>query len=926
VETNTYGTLGRVVQQRDAANGLWTFAYTFQSYAGSYSSGGNSVTDPRGVVRKYIYDADNRVTQRDTYDGTTLLERLQWTYNANGDVTGFTDAAGRQHSVTYDSRGNVLTATADSGSGGLSLQSSFTYNATNDPLTATDPLSHTTTLTYDSRGNPLTATNALNQATTFTYDATTGDLLTATDATSRTTTFGYNAAGDLTSIQVPGGATWTLAYDAAGRPTSVTDPLMHTTTVALDGMGRVTSVTNALNQTTSLLYDAVGNRTRLTDALGRQTNYAYDALDRLTSVTDAMSPAGVTGYGYDANGNLTSVTNALGKVWSYTYDKRNRLLTATDPLTHQASYTYDANSNVSHVQKPDGTTNRFVYDRVNRLTGVDFANNSTLDIQYAYDTASRRTGMTDGTGTTTYAYDNADRLTSVTAPNTGTVSYGYDAAGRQTSITYPTTNHQVTYGYNTRGELASVQAWTVGTTSYSYDAAGRLTGVATPNGVSSTLAYDIADRLTSITHVKGMTTLEDIQYVVNAVGNRTQMTDSVGTTNWTYDNLDRLTNVSYPNGDTVAYGYDKVGNRTSHTINGVVKMNSFDDANRMTASGTDSYTYDANGNQTSKTIGSVTTTYSYDALDRLTGISGPVTASYAYNGDGLRVSKTVGGTTTRFTWDVLGIGQVIADGNEYVWGHGLVGQVTAGGTATYAHADGLGSIRLLTDAMGAVVGTKQYDAFGAARSTTGLTLPFGYTGEQEGAESGLVYLRARFMDPQTARFAGKDPWPGYAVDPSSQHSYTYGRNNPNRWTDPSGLIAAPVSSGASSPSCDMSFLMAQAFPSVVEVSDDCGSVRLELTDEGGGELGIRIRLHTSNFFAQITMVQLEIRWVNVTNPADIRGRITATRRQWPSRNARYNRTVNTAPGNVIANLSGRVTLLGGATCSILPTAAGTTVS
>jgi YD repeat-containing protein len=169
------------------------------------------------------------------------------------------------------------------------------------------------------------------------------------------------------------------------------------------------------------------------------------------------------------------------------------------------------------------------------------------------------------------------------------------------------------------------------TTNYTYDTAGRLTGITNPNGTSSALTYDNADRLTRITHSRGMTNLEDIQYLVNAVGNRTQMTDSAGVTTWTYDNLDRLTNVSYPNSDTTIYGYDKAGNRTSHTVNGVAKTNTFDNANRMTASGTDTYAYDANGNQTGKTSGGVTTTYTYDALDRLTGISGPVTASYAHN-------------------------------------------------------------------------------------------------------------------------------------------------------------------------------------------------------------------------------------------------------------------------------------------------------
>jgi YD repeat-containing protein len=31
------------------------------------------------------------------------------------------------------------------------------------------------------------------------------------------------------------------------------------------------------------------------------------------------------------------------------------------------------------------------------------------------------------------------------------------------------------------------------------------------------------------------------------------MTDSAGTTSWGYNNLDRLTSVSYPNGDSSSY-------------------------------------------------------------------------------------------------------------------------------------------------------------------------------------------------------------------------------------------------------------------------------------------------------------------------------------------------------------------------------------
>ncbi len=268
-------------------------------------------------------------------------------------------------------------------------------------------------------------------------------------------------------------------------------------------------------------------------------------------------------------------------------------------------------------------------------------------------------------------------------------------------------------------------------------------------------------------------------------GSWTQLVDSSGTTSYNYDDLYRLTEVDYPNSDVVSYGYDAVGNRTSLTVNGTTTTNTFDAANELTASGSDTYSYDDNGNLTSKTVSSVTTAYGYDALNQLTSISGPVSASYVYNGDGLRVSKTVSSTTTNYTWDQTGIGQVISDGNDYVWGLGLISQITSG-TPTYAHSDGLGDTRLLTDSSGSVVGTQEYDAFGVTRSQSGTQLPFTYTGEQVDPESGLVYLRNRYLDPATGRFMTPDP---LSFLGSGVNLYAYVGGDPINSIDPSGAFS-----------------------------------------------------------------------------------------------------------------------------------------
>ncbi|MGE0600435.1 MAG: hypothetical protein AB7J35_14890 [Dehalococcoidia bacterium] len=55
-----------------------------------------------------------------------------------------------------------------------------------------------------------------------------------------------------------------------------------------------------------------------------------------------------------------------------------------------------------------------------------------------------------------------------------------------------------------------------------------------------------------------------------------------------------------------------------------------------------------------------------------------VTTTFAYRGDGLRDSRTVGMSTTTFTWDIAGgLPVVLDDGNQYVYGAGLVHTTSA---------------------------------------------------------------------------------------------------------------------------------------------------------------------------------------------------------------------------------------------------------
>ncbi len=190
--------------------------------------------------------------------------------------------------------------------------------------------------------------------------------------------------------------------------------------------------------------------------------------------------------------------------------------------------------------------------------------------------------------------------------------------------------------------------------------------------------------------------------------------------------------------------------------------------------------------------------YMYNANNLLTGIATDqgLMASYAYDVQGRRISKTVNGSTTHQIWDGQNIvREEMAAGAEYnyYYSRRLFAQKTGTEIRRYLY-DGHGSVIGLDnvddydyDEDGNVIDHNNgdrydYDAFGNLRSVTGETYnPFRYCGEYLDAESGLIYLRNRYYDPQTGRFITEDP----AKDGTNW--YVYCGNNPVMFVDPSGL-------------------------------------------------------------------------------------------------------------------------------------------
>jgi RHS repeat-associated protein len=258
---------------------------------------------------------------------------------------------------------------------------------------------------------------------------------------------------------------------------------------------------------------------------------------------------------------------------------------------------------------------------------------------------------------------------------------------------------------------------------------------------------------------------------------------------YTYDLLNRLTAADYSDGPYFHYTYDSAGNRLTQTVPTGTTTYSYDHANRLSNAGGVTYAWDNNGNL----LWDGVYTYTYSSANRLVTVAGwqSPAVSYTYSGLGDRVRQTAGGVTTNYAIDLAGgLTQVLADGQHaYLYGNGRIAQYSAGG-ADYFLGDALGSVRQLVDGNGNVTLTKNYQPYGELMDNAGSGVTsYGYTGEMVDP-NGLVYLRARYYASGQGRFISRDVWDGDDSTPISYNRWLYGFANPLRFTDPTGHIPA----------------------------------------------------------------------------------------------------------------------------------------
>lgn len=635
-------------------------------------SGGFRITqqvDPMGVVSQYTYDTVSGQPVEGTYQvtrdpGSTQQGHLNQTatyqIDKDGQMTSFTDPTGTLTQYTYNSDGQLLTTVVDpGGTGHLNATWQRAYDTSGNLTLTTDPDGRTVSYAYgtDVGGadyqqvtqivvDPVPPGGGgmhLNAVSTVAYypqasppagfTGNPGDVYSVTDALNNATRFSYTAAGLLNLVLDADGHYRSFTYDTYGQPAKViVDPKAQHT--------------GGLNLTTTYLYDSVGRLQKITDPTSVATAYTYDNMDRLMSVV--ADPY-----------NATSNPNGVNLTTTYSYDKVGNLLSQTvDPTPNGGTTCSTAYGGVYQAGCHMNETASSLYDADNRVTSQTNAINGT---QVTYPGASSPTTLN---GTTSYTYDAAGDVLTVTDPLGTMTTATYDADGRALTVKNALNGKQVVYP---TGSQHSIN----GTTLNVYDALGRLTQVTDPAGRVTRYSYDHGQDVTAVAvDPTGLNLQEKRSY--DTAGRLATDTDPHGgITSYAYDANGHLLTVQVPLGEQSSSTYDPLGNVLTQTVDPLPQGQTTGHANIVTQ-----YVYDAANRQTSVTQDpggtghlQLTTTSKYDADGRVVQVTDPNThtTKYGYDRVGRQISATdahavaSAGTSWSFAYDFLGNQRQITD-------------------------------------------------------------------------------------------------------------------------------------------------------------------------------------------------------------------------------------------------------------------------
>ncbi|MGI5146828.1 polymorphic toxin-type HINT domain-containing protein [Plantactinospora sp. CA-294935] len=521
----TYDGLGRAVVVEAKKDGV-TISSTTTVYHGDRTT---VVPPDGGTVATTVTDPLDRKTQLVEYTSRPTVTAPPDTFTGTYTVTGGTTTTS---SYGYDARGNQSTVTDAAGNVWTS-----TYNLLGQVVSKSDPDAGTGTMSYDANDNLQQTTDARGKTLSFTYDALnrkTGEY-----------------AATLTN-QAPANQRAKWVYDNSNNVAGVTNPIgqLTTTTAYRDGHAYTTQ-----QKAFNVFGNSLGATITIPDAEGALAGsyvygHTYDTVLGLP-LTDSYPvkgslPAETVGHGYNQYDLPVSLAGLAGYTQDVTYDAWGRVNqqkigtatnfalvtntydTHTSRLTNQLvskatsgttatpldeqEYRYDLYGKINRkTSKRNGAstpaeTQCYGYDGLNRLTeawtatdncttaptpgnrtmvGNNIGQGSAYWTSWEIDAIGNRTKQTErnltsgNDTTTTYTHDGNGQnkphtltATNTTGAATGTGAYTYDNAGNMTGRNATEGNQTLTW--DDAGKLVTVTGGTSGTNTFTYDADGNL--------------------------------------------------------------------------------------------------------------------------------------------------------------------------------------------------------------------------------------------------------------------------------------------------------------------------------------------------------------------------------------------------------------------------------------------------------------------
>ncbi len=577
-------------------------------------------------------------------------------YDRRGNTIKSASSGQAKQKVVYDGAGRMIRSyTTDGGGDAFAGNSGAWADAQN--VTGDIVLEQSET-TYDAAGNTILGTTRQRF-----HDATATGALgdpgsTGTTAKARVSyeAMYYDAANRMTdeaNVGTNGGSAYTrpgsvpsrsdtvlvtsIGYDTAGRQSQVTDPRGLVSKTFYDALGRTTKTiadyvdgtpSTADDQTTSYTYDGDNHvltmKAELPSSTFQETKYVYGATtsggDGINSndiliatqypdlATGSASSGQQETYTTNALGEVTSKTDRNGNVHAYTYDVLGRqtadavttLGSGVDGAVRRLETAYDTQGNANLFTSYDAATGGGVVNQVQRA----FNGLGQLITEYQATSGSVNTSTTPKVQ---YGYDtlaNGSRMTSMTYPNGRVLNYNYSSGLN-----------------NTISRLSSISDSSATLESYSYLGAGTVVarnhsesginltyiGSGSGDGGDQYVGLDRFGRVVDQNWKNSSgTSVDDYTYTYDRDSNVLSKANTLNTSlseSYTYDTLNRLTDVSRNSVDHQSWDLDALGNSNTVTTDSVTETRTHNKQNELTAIDSTSLTFDANGNETTDETG-----------------------------------------------------------------------------------------------------------------------------------------------------------------------------------------------------------------------------------------------------------------------------------------------------------------------------------